>query len=236
MKNLILSALSAGLLFASAPATPASAAIAADINLHFGGAPNVYFARQPRTILIPDTQVYYVEGTDYDMFQCDGMWYVDDGGNWFEASSYRGPFEPVDYYNVPTVIMNIPSAYAHQPYRPGMWRSDARSYGYGGGASYRSGRSYNRSWQSSDNRNWQDSNQRWQQQQRQGWQQTQPPQQPRQGWQQSGQNTRRNQGWQQSGQGNSQGNGQDNGNHGNGHGRGNGNGHGRGHGNGRDGN
>jgi hypothetical protein len=212
MRNLILSALSAGLLFASAPATPASAAVRADINLHFGDAPQVYFARPPRTILIPDTQVYYVEGVDdYDMFQCDGWWYIDNGGYWFRAPSYRGPFVAVSFDYVPRMLLNVPSAYAHQPYRPGVWRNDSRQYGYG--TSYRNGygTSY-RNRRTTDNRDWQNSDQRWQRQQRQGWQQ-------------------QNQGWQR----NDQGNRGDQGNHGNNHGRGrgNGNGNGNGHGHGR---
>ncbi|HEV8480689.1 MAG TPA: hypothetical protein VGR66_07820 [Candidatus Eisenbacteria bacterium] len=175
MRNLILSALSAGLLFAAAPATPADAAVSANINLSFGNTPRYYFARQPRTILIPDTRVYYVSGMDdYDMFQCDGMWYIDDGGYWYRAPSYRGPFVSVSYASVPTVIMNVPSAYAHQPYRPGMWRSTSRSYGggsayYRGGSSdYRSGSGYNRGAYGADQR-WQDrqrSSQTWQQRQR----------------------------------------------------------------------
>jgi hypothetical protein len=147
----MLSALSAGLLFVSAPAAPASAAVAAGIDLHFGGAPRVYFARPPRTILIPDTQVYYVEGADDDVFQCDGWWYVDDGGYWFRAPSYRGPFVSVSFESVPGVILNVPSAYAHQPYLPGVWRGDARSYGYG-----------------YDNRRWRDADERWHE--RRGWQ------------------------------------------------------------------
>lgn len=170
MRNFILSAMSAGLLFAFAPATPASAAVRANINLNFGEPPRVYFVRQPRMILIPDTQVYYVEGTDYDMFQCDGVWYVDNGGYWFEAPSYRGPFVSVSFQDVPREVIGIPSAYAHQPYRPGMWRSDSRQY-YGYSRSYRS---YNRGWQNNDNRgwqqppqnndnrNWRNSDQRWQ--------------------------------------------------------------------------
>jgi hypothetical protein len=219
MKNLILSALSAGLLFASAPATPASAAVHANINLNFGAAPQVYFARPPREILIPDTPVYYVEGTGYDMFQLDGIWYVDNNGYWFDAPSYEGPFTPIDFYSVPSVIVNVPSAYAHEPYRPGVWRQDARSYGYGGGY----GRTY------VNTRQWQNSDQRWQQRQRVVPAQPQRvvPAQPQQQrvpgdrgmWTRT---TQRGQQQQSNGRGHDNGNG-NNGNHGNG------NGHGRGH-------
>jgi len=218
MRNLILSALSAGLLFAAAPAAPASAAVAADINLHFGNTPNFYFARQPRTILIPDTRVYYVSGMDdYDMFQCDGMWYIDDGGYWYRASSYRGPFVGVSYASVPNVILNVPSAYAHQPYRPGMWRRDSRSYGggnvyrgggsvYGGGGNvYRGG---NGGYNGGDSR-WQDRqdfNQRWQDRQRND-----------RTWNRDRGDNRDQSGW-SNGRG-----------HGNGKGKSNGRGHGHGH-------
>ena len=226
MRNFILSAMSAGLLFASTPATQADAAVRASINLNFGTPPQVYFARPPRPILIPDTQVYYVEGTDYDMFQCDGMWYVDNGGYWFESPSYRGPFESVSFESVPQEIIAIPTAYAHQPYRPGMWRSDSRSYGYGGsygGGSYGQGWNNNRGWQGYNNRGWQgNNNRRWQNNDNRGWQSN-----DQRSWRNSDQRWQDRQGWQrdgQSGRGD-----QGNWNRGNGRGHGNGNGHGRGH-------
>jgi len=224
MRSLILSALSAGLLFAAAPAAPADAAVRANINLSFGNAPNFYFARQPRTILIPDTRVYYVSGMDdYDMFQCDGMWYIDDGGYWYSAPSYRGPFESVSYASVPNVILNVPSAYAHQPYRPGMWRSDSRSYG-GGNVYYRGG---NSGWQGR-----QDSNQRWQDRQRsdRSWQNRQQNDRSWQDRQQNDRNWNRDRGdsRDQGGWNNGRGHGNGNSNHGN-HGNGHGNGNGRGH-------
>jgi len=173
MRNLILSALSAGLLFAMGSATPASAATRVNVNLSLGEPPRVYFARPPRTILIPDTQVYYVEDMDdygYDMFQCDGFWYIDDAGYWFRAPSYRGPFVSVSYASVPSRVINVPSAYAHQPWRPGVWRSDSRRYGSYGGYYNRGyqGGYQSRGYQRGDDRNWRDSDQRWQD--RQQWQ------------------------------------------------------------------
>jgi hypothetical protein len=113
---------------------PAKAAVSADINIHVGRrAPAVYFQREPRVILIPDTEVYYVNDLDYDMYRCDGWWYIDDGGYWYRARSYRGPWVSLSISSLPRRVLNVPIAYRHQPYRSPNWNrgysNGDRSYG-----------------------------------------------------------------------------------------------------------
>lgn len=131
------------------PAAPASAALSVDI--HIGQTyPNAYFIQPPRAFLIPATAVYYVDDLGYDMYRYGDWWYIDDGGYWYRAQSYRGPFLGVAFSSVPRTILNVPVAYRHQPYRPQVTYAprDNRTY-----------RSYDRSW--SDNRTHRNQNRQW---------------------------------------------------------------------------
>jgi hypothetical protein len=104
---------------------PANAAVSADINLHIGRrAPAVYFRRAPSTYVIPNSRVYYVQGTDYDMFRFGSMWYINDGGYWYTSRSYRGPFVECGFESVPRVILQVPGRYHRQA--RGYWGDDQR--------------------------------------------------------------------------------------------------------------
>lgn len=110
---------------------PANAAVSADINLHIGRrAPAVYFRRAPSTYLIPDSRVYYAQGTDYDMFRFGSMWYINDGGYWYTSRSYRGPFVELGFESVPRGILQVPSRYQRQV--RGYWGDDQRWRNRGG--------------------------------------------------------------------------------------------------------
>ena len=126
---LVMTLLAGVVSFGSAPA---NAAVSADINLHIGHrAPAVYFRRAPSTYLIPDSRVYYVQGTDYDMFRFGSMWYINDGGYWYTSRSYRGPFVECGFESVPRVILQVPGRY-HRESR-GYWGDDQRwRYNRGG--------------------------------------------------------------------------------------------------------
>jgi hypothetical protein len=227
MRGFLFSTFCASALLASTEIAPAQAAVSADINIHVGRrAPAVYFAREPRVVLIPDTEVYCVQdvGYDYDMFRCGDWWYIDDGGYWYRSRSYRGPFVTVSFTSLPWAFRRVPSGFRHQPFRPGQWnwsenRNEGRYQRNNDGRSYQGNqypyrRDDNRrdgSWQNSDrndgngrgDRN--DGDQRWRDDNRgdkdQTWQNGRGP---------------------GNGQGSRHGRGR-----GHGHGRGNGNGHGR---------
>ncbi len=76
--------------------------------------PRVEFAQDPDIEQLPGTNVYVVANSDYDLFQCDGGWYMTYGGYWYRAPSYSGPFIAVDVRRVPRQVLRIP---------PGQWRA-----------------------------------------------------------------------------------------------------------------
>lgn len=123
MRRLILSFACAG-MFALAGtmgmAGGAQAGVSADINLHVGDrrAPVVVFDREPDVVLVPRTRVYYVSGLDYDLFRYGRHWYINDGGYWFRARHYRGPFVAVAYERVPRTIFSVPARYHRHPWHP----------------------------------------------------------------------------------------------------------------------
>ena len=126
MRSFILSAIAGTALLGAASIPSAQAAVSADINIHIGRrAPDVYFARAPRVVLIPDTEVYYVDDydgyDDYDMYRCDGWWYINDGGYWYRSQNYRGPWIGISISTLPRRVLNVPIAYRHQPYRSPTW-------------------------------------------------------------------------------------------------------------------
>ena len=98
----------------------AQAGVSADINLHVGGrpAPVVLFDREPDVLLVPNTRVYAVSGLDYDLFRYGQYWYINDGGYWYRARNYRGPFGAIRFEGVPRQIVVVPGRYHHHPMHP----------------------------------------------------------------------------------------------------------------------
>ena len=91
--------------------------VSADVNLHIGSrpAPVVVFEREPDVVLIPGSRVYAVGGLDYDLFRYGQFWYINDGGYWYRARNYRGPFAAVRFESVPRQIVVVPARYHHHP-------------------------------------------------------------------------------------------------------------------------
>jgi len=67
----------------------------------------------PRMAMIPNTRVYYVNDNNFsgDLYRVGGYWYYVDNGNWYRASSWRGPFLNIQQSNVPVDVYQIPSRY-----------------------------------------------------------------------------------------------------------------------------
>jgi len=130
MRRLILSFALALALIAAGSARRSDAGVSADINLHLGHpAPVVVFDREPDVVLVPNTRVYYVSGQPYDLFRYRDFWYIDDGGYWYRAHNYRGPFMSVGFDLVPRNIALVPSRYHRHPLHPMVgrgpgWRGD----------------------------------------------------------------------------------------------------------------
>lgn len=123
--------------------TPVSAGVSADINIRVGDrrpAPVVVFEREPDVVLVPRSRVYYVEHDNYDLYRYGRYWYINDGGFWFRASSYRGPFVGISVGRVPRSIVVVPARYRRHPAHPhggppgqmkkarGVYRDDDRRY------------------------------------------------------------------------------------------------------------
>ena len=94
--------------------------VSADINVHLGSrpAPVVVFEREPDVVLVPSSRVYYVGGLDYDLFRYGQYWYINDGGYWYRARNYRGPFGQIRFETVPRQIVVVPERYHRHPMHP----------------------------------------------------------------------------------------------------------------------
>jgi hypothetical protein len=79
------------------------------------------FTTQPRMQVVPNTHVYYIQDSDRDVYQYGRTYYANDGGRWYRAQNYRGPWIYVRSRNVPRQIYAVPAGY-----RRG-WQGD---YGY----------------------------------------------------------------------------------------------------------
>lgn len=73
--------------------------------------PNLGFYEQPNLIRIPRTSVYYTMDSDHDIYRHGNYWYMNHNGDWFRASSYRGPWIFVGYRTVPTQVLTVPTQY-----------------------------------------------------------------------------------------------------------------------------
>jgi hypothetical protein len=110
--------LAAGLSVAAA--APGEAGVSADLNIRLGTrpAPVVVFEREPDVVLVPSTRVYYVGGLDYDLFRYGQFWYINDGGYWYRARNYRGPFGQIRFESVPRQVVYVPDRFHRHPMHP----------------------------------------------------------------------------------------------------------------------
>ena len=101
-------------------AANADTRVSADVNIHLGSrpAPVVVFEREPDVVLVPGSRVYAVGGLDYDLFRYGQFWYINDGGYWYRARNYRGPFAQIRYESVPQQIVVVPERYHRHPMHP----------------------------------------------------------------------------------------------------------------------
>jgi hypothetical protein len=82
--------------------------------------PPVYFREQPEVVFMPETRVYVVQDSDYDMFRYDDTWYVSRDSYWYRSRDYRGPFTAVDARSVPEAIYRVPA----QHWKHRRWNND----------------------------------------------------------------------------------------------------------------
>jgi hypothetical protein len=79
----------------------------------------------PDLVPVPGCPVYYAPASPVDYFFYDGLYWVFQGGQWYESTWYNGPWEAVDPYYVPLFILRIPFRYyRHWPDGDRGWRRD----------------------------------------------------------------------------------------------------------------
>jgi hypothetical protein len=96
--------------------------------------PSLGFYSEPNVVAVPGRSgVYYVQGSDQDLYRYNNTWYMNYNGDWYRASSYNGPFTFVGYRSVPQPVYTVPTDYRHSwsDYRDSHY-DWARSQNYGG--------------------------------------------------------------------------------------------------------
>jgi hypothetical protein len=108
--------------------------------------PRVAYVSRPRMVMVPEEQVMVLDDDPgYDMCRYGSYYYVCNGGYWYRARSYRGPFMVVDVRRVPGPVVRVPARHWHhhpngwaaERYRdvdrPGRGRANGHGHGHGYG-------------------------------------------------------------------------------------------------------
>lgn len=114
MKRLSMWTVCAGVVLLLCATQPAQARTSVSIGLHFGDrydGPEPYWRGAPDVVVVPGTEVYYVENSDYDIYRYGRFWYYNADGGWYRSRSYRGPWIYVGYESVPRQIAYVPMSY-----------------------------------------------------------------------------------------------------------------------------
>ena len=85
----------------------------ASISLRIGDryrGPDLGFYDTPNLVRVQGG-VYYVQDSDYDVYRYGNYWYLNYSGDWYRASSYRGPWIFVGYRSVPNQVYTVPTQY-----------------------------------------------------------------------------------------------------------------------------
>ncbi len=110
-------------------AAPAKAGTSVSVNLRIGDpypGGRLVFREEPYVELIPESRVYYIRGSEYDLYRYGRYWYLCDDGVWFRARTYRGSFAHVSFTTVPRSVILVPDSYRRH------WREHpGRGHAYG---------------------------------------------------------------------------------------------------------
>jgi hypothetical protein len=140
MKHLSIWIACLGLVFALGVVAPnAQARTNVSIGLNFGDrydGPEPYWNGAPDVAIVPGTNVYYVQDSDYDVYRYGRYWYYNSDSRWYRSRSYRGPWVYVGYQSVPQQIGYVPTQYRRH------WRT-FRDDGYTQTRYYSRGDGYN---------------------------------------------------------------------------------------------
>ena len=84
---------------------------------------------EPKMHVVPNTDVYYQRrAPGYDLYRYADRWYLVDDGDWFEGSSWRGPFLAAVFDSLPEPVMFVPEDYRRywEPGSQTTWASAKR--------------------------------------------------------------------------------------------------------------
>jgi hypothetical protein len=85
------------------------------INIGTPPPPPVVVSAPPQLVVVPRTRVYYAPAVPYNYFYYEGGYYTTNGGVWFYASDFNGPWYHVAVEHVPRRILAVPVAYYKVP-------------------------------------------------------------------------------------------------------------------------
>jgi len=103
MLRMVTLLLAVTLLTAPAVEQAQASDVGFDLNLHIGSRPRTPIViQEPPLFLAPSTLGFHVAvGVPYDMVYIDGRYYAYQGGGWFMAPSYNGPWRGVGPKHLP---------------------------------------------------------------------------------------------------------------------------------------
>ncbi len=117
--------LSISLLFAATLAVAGCApGMSAVLQVRSAPAPPAFeFHGDPHFHYLPYYDVSVIDDDDfgYDLFSCDGLYYLYSGGYWYRSGEPRGPFEAIEARRVPRQIFAVDD----RSYR---WRSHPQGW------------------------------------------------------------------------------------------------------------
>ena len=114
MKRWICTLIALAVASLGAVTAPAQAATSVGVSVQVGDAyrgASIDFRSEPEVVLVPATKVYYVREYDSDLYRFGKYWYFVEGGYWYRARSWRGPFVHVHSNSVPRSVRTIPVNY-----------------------------------------------------------------------------------------------------------------------------
>jgi hypothetical protein len=75
----------------------------------------INYSSYPELVPIPGHPVYYDPRVNSNYFFYDNLYWVLQGSNWYSSGWYNGPWDRVDYYDMPAYVLRIPVRYYRQP-------------------------------------------------------------------------------------------------------------------------
>ena len=128
ISGIVVPAVVVGVLLTGAVPMPAAAEVSVGVSVNLGPPP-ITVAAPPAVVLVPQTQVYFVPGVQFDVFFHNGYWWSPRGERWYRARAYNGPWNVVERRFVPGPVIHVPRDYRsvyvrerHIPY--GQWKKD----------------------------------------------------------------------------------------------------------------